>query len=1526
MPDNFNTAYLASRNARQKPEVDAILADLDQMAASASPAPLPSPSPAAPTPAPKKSSPGFMKEALTAVGGGVLDAGRNTINAIDDAATWLDNNFLDLRMGSSTFGQVGGRGSTQAGQAAPHKESLQVPALPDYLQNKSTGGQIARSVTQFLVPFLGATKALRYAAPVMGRAGAAVESSAMARGAVAGAATDFSAFDPHEKRLSNLLVDFSDSVPALKNPLTQYLSSSPEDSGAEGRFKNTVEGLGVGMAAEGLILGAKAVKAHFWGKGTNPAEAVQTAHQEHLKDVEVPEMPTVGKEPDLTLQKQIELLTGVDRSGSAGKWQKRLDVNAAVKATPAEAGPTVSKEWDSLSPSKTPSATPEETADALLRKADTNLSLAGGVDHSGNALEFTKAAKEFPLADTFKLAEMERKGGNAYRPLLDPSEGRIVLSKEAPVQGQLDLGEQVKEALLKPKAERAANDELALRAYQDLQKAAFPYLAKGSEGVAPTATSKSLVGDSGGLAEASKEADRVAPHRVGDTAHYNMPDGSAATGEVVKVLKGGKVMVKDDATGAVKAVTPAEHDPLMDQLMSSIRDNNEAISKAAGRQQGGFISPTVLAHMASSQVGGAVGFMSADDDASMAEKLSLAGMGMLAGLGVHVGASKVLTKGEREFLTKAPAEVRSLAREEVANIAPRPVGAKAAPVIHQAKVEKLVEAAKEGGFQGLAKAVKEADFNFSHIDTAEDVKNTIDAFSSVFEKETSLAKHGSQSFDELKGLANELGSGEASLKELYQGTENLDARILAHRALLTASAEKVTQLSRLAMTGDADGILALRKQVALHASIQAQMKGIQTEVARALSQFRITSSSIDLAVNERNQLIEAMGGHAANIRFAQQLSDIANPAQLNAIIRKGGWARTQDALFEAWVNGALSAPATHATNFIGNSLVAIGSVAERGTAAMLGKVLRTGPGAVDRGEVTAHLFGMMEGLVDALKITKYGLDALKRSAGEAVTGNFGEADRIIRASSGEFGGAYRAFFADAPVLDNAAYGTKQFDLQAAAFSAERFGLEQQSIMGRVADGLGALLRTPGRFLTTSDELFKTIHYRGELKAQAYREARARGAEGDELTQRIAALIEDPTPEMRAQALSAARTGTFTSPLGKTGGAVQSIAANTPGLRYIMPFVRTPTNIMKYVGARTPGLNMLSSNVRAEFAAGGARRDMMLAKTTLGGSLYAVAAYLTAQGYIVGGGDKDSAAERLNGEQPYSVKAGDTYYSFSRLDPLGMMLGLAADITDISGHLDDTETEGLASAAVLAVSRNLMSKTYLSGVVNLLDAITQQDGKLEKFMEGMAGSFVPMSGLTNTIRKETDPTVKEVWSMMDAVKAKVPGWSKEVPPQVNLFGDDVVYKGGLGPDIASPIATSSVSTEPAANEIARLNIDLKHPPRTVGGGNGSPGVELTPQQYYRFTKLIGNAAKVGGKGFKDYLNELVQSDHYKNLPEDPSNTVYQEAKEKTIRVVYERYKRFALQKLLEEDADLKGKFYQNLQNTGNALMGRPIQPF
>ena len=81
-------------------------------------------------------------------------------------------------------------------------------------------------------------------------------SAGFAKTAVAGAVTDAVVYDAHEDRLANLLVKF----PVLNNPVTRYLEADEDDTTAEGKFKNAIEGLLLGGLTDTLFMGVRAIK------------------------------------------------------------------------------------------------------------------------------------------------------------------------------------------------------------------------------------------------------------------------------------------------------------------------------------------------------------------------------------------------------------------------------------------------------------------------------------------------------------------------------------------------------------------------------------------------------------------------------------------------------------------------------------------------------------------------------------------------------------------------------------------------------------------------------------------------------------------------------------------------------------------------------------------------------------------------------------------------------------------------------------------------------------------------------------------------------------------------------------------------------------------------------------------------------------------------------------------------------------------------------------------------------------------
>lgn len=147
-----------------------------------------------------------------------------------------------------------------------HSETLH---LPQFDKADSVTGQMYEGVARFVFGFLGAGKATGVG-KALGNSLPGKISSGMIKGFMA----DFTVFDGNEGRLSDLLAE----VPVLQEIVPEYMQGSENDEELTGRFKNALEGLGLGVLAEGLFQGVRTLRSARKAK-LEGVRAVQQAEE-----------------------------------------------------------------------------------------------------------------------------------------------------------------------------------------------------------------------------------------------------------------------------------------------------------------------------------------------------------------------------------------------------------------------------------------------------------------------------------------------------------------------------------------------------------------------------------------------------------------------------------------------------------------------------------------------------------------------------------------------------------------------------------------------------------------------------------------------------------------------------------------------------------------------------------------------------------------------------------------------------------------------------------------------------------------------------------------------------------------------------------------------------------------------------------------------------------------------------------------------------------------------------------------------
>ena len=657
---------------------------------------------------------------------------------------------------------------------------------------------------------------------------------------------------------------------------------------------------------------------------------------------------------------------------------------------------------------------------------------------------------------------------------------------------------------------------------------------------------------------------------------------------------------------------------------------------------------------------------------------------------------------------------------------------------------------------------------------------------------------------EVVKLADALGMDASKLSERKLGEAFNAEQVVAARKLLIQSAKTVHEAMGKAAAGAEADVLAYAEAKARHLMIQQQVAGLTAEAGRALRAFRALEGQQEAAAISAF-LQDSTGKTLYQLQREAQLGlKLDTPAQVSKFVADTAKPTWKDMVIEAWMACLLSGPRTHVANLLGNTITSIVRPFETGAAALIGKARNAITGSEDRvlmHEATAEMFGMVQG-------AREGLVA-----------------------------AAKAFATEEPQLT-------------ATLQAEK--PHQHAIPG-VA---GQVIRTPMRLLGAEDEFFKAVAFRADIHRQAYALAVKEGLAPELMRQRVAELVMSPTEEMVANAKKVADYQTFQNQLGKVGRAISAFSNSHPLAKMVVPFVRTPLNLLKYAGERSP-LAILGQEARDNLAGknGAAARDTQIARIALGTFVGITAFQMASSGQITGGGPADKAKRAVmmaNGWQPYSVKVGDVYYSYNRLDPFSVNLGVAADAYEIisAAGAEHPDKEHLLSLTFAALTKNILNRTALQGISDLNQAASDPDRYFKNYIKGQIGSFVP--AISAQTAQTIDPTVREARTIIDTLKARTPGLSMTLMPKRDIWGEPVVREGGLGPDIASPIAEARLKNDP----VNQVLLSAGYYPATLE--RKIRGIDLTDQQYDDYARIAGRMAKM-------QLNAFVSTPGIATLP-------------------------------------------------------------
>ncbi len=691
------------------------------------------------------------------------------------------------------------------------------------------------------------------------------------------------------------------------------------------------------------------------------------------------------------------------------------------------------------------------------------------------------------------------------------------------------------------------------------------------------------------------------------------------------------------------------------------------------------------------------------------------------------------------------------------------------------------EVQPEEAIAPLSDVAKAGNINLKNIDTPEDIDALMKFTAHTF-GDFNPERRGVQSWEETKKLADDLGMTPDDLLSRRTGEAFNAEQAHAARGILASSAAETRKLADAAISGSEDDKAAFVKSFLLHAAITEKASGAAAEAGRALNIYRKVAQA---QIGDRKAIQDAvrrMQGGASPEQIAEMVKSFADdPTALNKFARDAIKPRFRDKLMFVWINSLLSGPKTHVVNMTSNLLTAAMSFPEHALAAGIGKS-HSGD-KVLLSELGPRFYGMVRGGAE-------GLSAARE-----------------------------------------------------AFAIGEAGGKVDAIRPAIGGTAGRIISIPTRALNAEDVFFKSMARRSELAGLAVRKARSEGLKGEALQSRIDEILANPTDAMIQASNDAALYKTFQRPLGPAGQKLATAIEAWGWPKLFIPFIRTPTNLIKYAAEHSPAAPLLKE-VRNDFLAGGARRDLAIARMTMGTGIAASIAGLAANGHITGGGPADPSAKRAleaNGWQPYSFKIGDTYISYRRLDPWATVIGMAADSVELQSAMTEKQQQDAGAVMVGAMVKNLSNKTWLSGLSDLVDAITDPQANAKNVLTRLGSSMA-----TPTIAAQTaqaiDPVSRDtngngyIDTLRKKIEARIPGASKNLIPRRDIFGNEVRNEANPVARMISPFDVSTGLNDPDAQAVLDSGARFDVPDR------GLKGARLPDDMFDTYQSYAGQLSK------------------------------------------------------------------------------------
>ena len=342
--------------------------------------------------------------------------------------------------------------------------------------------------------------------------------------------------------------------------------------------------------------------------------------------------------------------------------------------------------------------------------------------------------------------------------------------------------------------------------------------------------------------------------------------------------------------------------------------------------------------------------------------------------------------------------------------------------------------------------------------------------------------------------------------------------------------------------------------------------------------------------------------------------------------------------------------------------------------------------------------------------------------------------------------------------------------------------------------------------------------------------------------------------------------------------ISDLLNSNPLTKYVVPFIKTPHNLMVYAGTHTPGINRFLKEAQAVRAGDDeAAKAVLKGRVAFGYGVLATGFGYAAAGNLTGNGPADPELRKiwLQSNQPQSIKIGDKWVSYASIEPLNVMFAAAADLQHAAPYLQAGEYDRMVSQLQYTFAKAFYERSYMKGVQTAIGYLNPQTvGNVNFAREGLAAAntFFPFSGLRRQMAKALAPDVYEFNNELQASLTKSwPGgnYLSGAESAVDIFTGkrkiDTKDPGVLFhfANQFLPFNISQDNSDFVIDKLGELQIDTR-----TDFGDTYKGLELTAEDRAGINRLVAKGNLHGR------LEKLMKSRDFQQQLQDWQKTVDQ----------------------------------------------------